>query len=758
MLGGGLAQRLDGGGADFAIRVGGELGQRLEMRRPSAEVTEGVDRFATDVAIRIGEETFGERADLLAMLREDPEGLDATGRRSGGVFDDRGQGSGRSLFGTSVRERLPGEVRVGGHLGAQAGDEFGGRKLGVVGHGRRDEALRLDAPDTAGLLVAVRVVASDLVVADDLVIPVDHVEAAVRPHRHRDRPEERIVAGDEIVEMLESVAGSFTMLADRVDLRGDRVRDVHHAVVALRPDTDVGERQPAEARAAHLEIRGLDGERRLIGLREAVRAAGIEAILMERHHRVAVVVGFLDERLAFAGQDEAPDIARTDARRLEEAAVRTEARHARAREIGDLSLGRGDLAGIESALREPEPAERRTGELMREEMRILHPEAREQHLAPVGLAVAVGVTEEGHVMAVLDDRAILVRQDAFGNRQALGEGARLAYAGLERLVEDDHLVAGLGLIERLGRRRVLVGIDRVFERGAGPSPALLVEDQHDELAEVGGLLGEELDLETRGQLEELLLLFGGPADALDVIVARVALGGSGLGRLGLLLRRLHLVPGQRAGRGGQLLDRDVLRLHLGHAAGVDLDADLAVGGDIRLGLEIIERRDAVDPAADAIALGEDTVLVPLAFLHGGEHRGRILRVGDDLVATALVVELAVPALAVIDLVAAHLGTVRDAYAAHLHAAVDETRAGQAQFDTQVEVLVGLLRREEKVLRHLRLEGTAADLAFLDAPPGGVALPAGQRLAVEDRHRGGVKGQGEEQSQEATHGLKGLRRR
>ena len=122
---------------------------------------------------------------------------------------------------------------------------------------------------------------------------------------------------------------------------------------------------------------------------------------------------------------------------------------------------------------------------MREEVRILDAEAGQQDLALVGLAVAVGVAEEHHVVTVLDDRAVLIRQDAFGDRQAVGEGARLSDARFEGPVEDDDLVAGLGLIKRLGGGGILVGVDRVFQRGAGPRPALLVEDQHDELADVG---------------------------------------------------------------------------------------------------------------------------------------------------------------------------------------------------------------------------------------------------------------------------------
>ena len=75
-------------------------------------------------------------------------------------------------------------------------------------------------------------------------------------------------------------------------------------------------------------------------------------------------------------------------------------------------------------------------------------------------------------MAVLDNRAILVGQDAFRNRQAVGEGTRLTDARLEGPVEDDDLVAGLGLIKCLRGGGVLVGVDRVLQRGARPCPTL----------------------------------------------------------------------------------------------------------------------------------------------------------------------------------------------------------------------------------------------------------------------------------------------
>ncbi len=72
---------------------------------------------------------------------------------------------------------------------------------------------------------------------------------------------------------------------------------------------------------------------------------------------------------------------------------------------------------------------------------------------------------------------------------------------------------------------------------------------------------------------------------------------------------------------------------------------------------------------------------------------------DDFVAARLVVELAIPALAVIHLIAAHFRLTRHAEAADLHAAVDEARAVEAQFQAQIEIGIGLLRREEFIARH-----------------------------------------------------------
>ena len=300
---------------------------------------------------------------------------------------------------------------VGGNPGTEAGNKISGGEFGVIRDRLRDETLWLDAPDAPRLLIAVRVVTGDLIMADDFVVPIDDIQAAVRTHRHGDRPEEGVFAADEIVELLQAIAGTFAVLADRVDLGCDRIGDIHDAVEALWPHADIGQGETAEAGAAHLEVRRLDRELRLIGFCQTVCAARIEGVLVERHHRVAIVVGLLDEALAFARQHQAPDITGTCGGGLKEAAVGTEASHARAREIDLVAMGGDHRTLVEGALREPQPAERGARELVREEVRILHAEAREQDLALVGLAGAGGIAQEDDVVSMLDDRAVLVGSD-----------------------------------------------------------------------------------------------------------------------------------------------------------------------------------------------------------------------------------------------------------------------------------------------------------------------------------------------------------
>src|SRR5436309_1527422 len=99
--------------------------------------------------------------------------------------------------------------------------------------------------------------------------------------------------------------------------------------------------------------------------------------------------------------------------------------------------------------------------------------------------------------------------------------------------------------------------------------------------------------------------------------------------------------------------------------------------------------------------------------------------------------------------------IGDAFGAKLHPGVGlRPLAEQLELHLQLEVAERLRRAEELVARHHLLQRAADDAAVLDAPGVlRVALPAGQRLAVEQRLRftAGLRRNGKGQKQEAGDG-------
>ena len=195
---------------------------------------------------------------------------------------------------------------------------------------------------------------------------------------------------------------------------------------------------------------------------------------------------------------------------------------------------------------------------------------------------------------------------------------------------------------------------------------------------------------------------------------------------------------------------------------MDLDADFPRLHDLFIRLGVVHALHAIDPRLDAPPVGADDVFVPVVALDDRVERLHV-RLGHQFVATRFVVDRAVPArLAVVALVAGHLGIIRHALAADLEAAVHEARARELDFETHDEVPVVLHAREKFVLLHLLGERAAANLALLRPPQFRIALPARERLAVKERRgfscrrRFGVEREcGErEEDEEAFHGGSG----
>ena len=122
---------------------------------------------------------------------------------------------------------------------------------------------------------------------------------------------------------------------------------------------------------------------------------------------------------------------------------------------------------------------------MREQVRILRAEASEDDLVPVGAAVSVGVAVPADLGPILDERAVAPGLDAEGHHEAVGEDAGWARPGGVGLIDDHHAVAAAAGEEGVRLRLVLVGVDRVLERGHRPQAHPRVPAETDEFAEAG---------------------------------------------------------------------------------------------------------------------------------------------------------------------------------------------------------------------------------------------------------------------------------
>ena len=265
-------------------------------------------------------------------------------------------------------------------------------------------------------------IARHFVVADDLVVPIHNVERTIGALRHAYGAEEGIIAGDQIGGLLQApavrgfarhLAAVLAMHGQGLHLRDDGIGDEHAQTIGLHAGCHLAElaftqSKAAQAGAAHFEVGLLHGEVRRVALEQPISAAWVVRVLVEGHHRITEVVRLLDEGFAFAGHDQAPDVARSLAGDFEAGAIGTETRHARAGELRHLAALIEHGAVVEGPLRHPDPAAWRTGELMREKMRVLHAEAGQHHLAFIRLAVAIGVLVKQHIMPVQDVGAVAV--------------------------------------------------------------------------------------------------------------------------------------------------------------------------------------------------------------------------------------------------------------------------------------------------------------------------------------------------------------
>ena len=208
----------------------------------------------------------------------------------------------------------------------------------------------------------------------------------------------------------------------------------------------------------------------------------------------------------------------------------------------------------------------------------------------------------------------------------------------------------------------------------------------------------------------------------------------------------HLALG-RHGRAGQLLDRDVAKGDFRFAVAVDLKGDQALGGDAGGSFHPRSRALTVERELNLRPTRHDLVVVPVTGLFHPRHQ---ICVGhrQRAIATRFVVQAAGVACADVRLETGHLVRgICDALTAELHAPVHEAlRADELVVQAQAEVLIARARGQEFIAR-IAVERTSDNHALADAPDGlRLALPAGQRLAVE-QSRGAREGGAQAQKQQ-----------
>ena len=209
----------------------------------------------------------------------------------------------------------------------------------------------------------------------------------------------------------------------------------------------------------------------------------------------------------------------------------------------------------------------------------------------------------------------------------------------------------------------------------------------------------------------------------------------------------------RLDRLGEQLQPHVAELHLHRRTGVDLQGDDAVLAGDRVLVGHLAHQLPVDLLDNVVSAGDDVVLVPTVSLDdlgefaavaellddlrpvvGADH-GFLAALGEDAAVILAVANARVVVVAVhVGLVAADLPLARAFPTADLDARVGEARIRHAELGLDLEIggLAAAPNEERVRPGGVFLRRLAGDRAVLDAPEPGIAVPAGERFAVEDR--------------------------
>ncbi len=90
-------------------------------------------------------------------------------------------------------------------------------------------------PDPAPGFVAVGMIPRHFIVGDDLIVPIDDVEASIRSEMDRDGTKPFIAGSHQVGQFPQPVTGAVALNPDGVDPARDRVGDIHDVGIRLGP-------------------------------------------------------------------------------------------------------------------------------------------------------------------------------------------------------------------------------------------------------------------------------------------------------------------------------------------------------------------------------------------------------------------------------------------------------------------------------------------------------------------------------------------
>ena len=345
---------------------------------------------------------------------------------------------------------------------------------------RRRPALGRHAPDPAADLVAARITERRLVVADDGVEPVGDVERAVGAGADVHRAEARVRRRDQRRQRGQLEARAIVLGTE------------HHDGVVHEPIRH----DAALERIRHrLGADDLDAAEFL-----ALRPDALMVELVVRHDQGrcevvdAVPVAGEEERSTPIVEGETPGIVRRHAvaeEGIEPELVWAQPPHAGFVELHE-AVGSFHPRHRVQALAEEQFAARAPRERVDRLVRVAGAEAAQDDLPLVGLPVAVGVDEVQQLVGVADKKPAVEELDARRDQESVGEDGRLVRAAVAVgvLQNDDLVVRFLAGFQ--------LGIDRA---GRDIRPAAWIEPDLDRFRHAVEFGGEEVDLETVGDLE-----------------------------------------------------------------------------------------------------------------------------------------------------------------------------------------------------------------------------------------------------------------